>query len=137
LDFFEDLATGARPFTNRPMRWDGTAEPFNFYVDASGKIASIPDMTKVPQSLSLDVAPNTIETVAVGLKYDGDEAMYVFHAWSYFHGGPHLFRHPSLALSGDEYRIQVRASAGGITEERTLRVRNYGTGLTDFGVVAD
>jgi hypothetical protein len=124
---FADLETG--PFlTNRQMRWDGTAEPLT----ADGR----PDVTKVPQSLSLDVAPDSVETIAVAVKYAGEESMYSFGAWSYFHGGKE-FADPGMELSKDEYRITVRAKAGGISEQRTFRLRNYGTGIDDFRVVQD
>jgi hypothetical protein len=134
---FEDLASGARPITNEQMRWDATAEPLNFYVDATGRLASHPDLTKVPQSLSLDVAPDSVETIGLAIKYQGEESAHAFGAWSYFHGGPRLFADPRLELEGDEYRVSVRATAGGISEERTLRLRNYGSDLDNFRVVED
>jgi hypothetical protein len=134
---FEELATGGRPLTNRQMRWDAASEPLNLYVDATGSLAAHPDITKVPQSLSLDVAPDSVETIAVAIKYEGEEAAYAFDAWSYFHGGPRLFADPRLELAGEEYRVSVRAAAGGISVERTLRLRNYGDSLDDFRVVED
>jgi hypothetical protein len=66
------------------------------------------------------VAPDQVgETLAIGIKYAGEESAFAFGAWSYFAGGPRLFVHPQLELNGDEYRVTIHATAGGATTTRS------------------
>jgi hypothetical protein len=135
---FEEVATSARPLPDVELRWDATAEPLNLYVTPDGRRAADPDLTKVPQSLRFDLAADPVgETLAVAIKYAGDESCFAFGAWSYFGGGPRLFAHPQFELTGEEYRLTVHVAAGGATATRTLRLRNYGQDVQDFRVVPD
>jgi hypothetical protein len=135
---FEEIATGARPVPDVELRWDATAEPLNLYVTADGRHAADPDITKLPQSLRFDVAPDRVgEALAIGIKYAGEESAFAFGAWSYFGGGPRLYGHPAFELAGDEYLVTIRATAGGASATRTVRLRNYGRDVHDFRVVPE
>ncbi len=131
---FEDLKTGERPTLNEPAKWAGTPELLSLVPSGDG-MAWIPDQTKVALSYVIDVPPGEAgQALALALKYGDEQSAYAYNARSY--EGPEL-RFSPFELTGDEYQVTVRVEAGGIERSERFRMRNYGTSLDDFKVVAD
>ena len=88
------------------------------------------DLTKVPQTLRLDLAPDLEgEPVPVAIKFAGDTAAFGFTSESY--ASPD-FRSPDLTLADEEYVLTVDVAAGGIRQSRRFRLTNAGETETDL-----
>ena len=141
---FRSLSNGDE--IRMPGRWSASPEPRSLvglppevpmeYYNLDPARAGRPgiewpfDLTKVPQTLRTDLAPDLDgEPVPVAIKYAGDTAAFGFTSESYAYED---FRKPDLRLADEEYLVTVDVAAGGIGGSRRFRLRNAGGHETDL-----
>jgi hypothetical protein len=114
-------------------KWSANAEPLMIIPDDDdpGRFRQAFDLSKIPQTLTLDVSPSADgEPVAIAIKHNGDAVAYAFDPWLYAGGN---LRNEEYALPHEQYEVTVTARAGGIgSEPRRFLLHNDGTEYRDL-----
>ncbi len=139
---------GAKVLPEIAGRWSSRPEPLRFEMVDDQGIAVVAaksgqqappitrvvyDLTLVPATLTLDLAPGKWEEVAVAILHDGGDA-YAFGAESYGYGPP-PFSNPAWKLDRAEYDVTVTVQSSGVSATRTFKLDNLAADFSRFKLI--
>jgi hypothetical protein len=96
-------------------RWTGSQQPTEFVTKDGQLFPSVFEALK-----KRDIHPKSEEKIDVCVKFDTDDACYVFNNSSYVKG----FKAPDHKLDKGVYLVQVFVACGDVTTSKKFRLRN-------------
>lgn len=118
---FRSMGSNSRKFEPIRAKWAKAPEPL---------ILGEFDATKVPMAEQWDLAEGEEgESVAIAIKFAGEEHAYAFNSLSYQFEG---LKNPRWLLSKNEYVIRARGVSGPVSVRQNFVISNLGTSLEQF-----
>lgn len=110
-----------------PAKWESRPKPMR-YVEQTGKLVELPDVELIHRAGILDVGSGSVETLCLCMKYEGEQEVYAFDAFSYLYSE---YKNPSWKVGEGDYLVTVLLNADNIYAEFTFTLKNQGTKVKD------